>query len=51
MHLNVEKERIFAAINDDDDDDDDDNDVEFLPGVISISDNSEEENEEEIENN
>ena len=50
MHLNVEKERIFAAINDDDDDDDD-NDVEFLPGVISISDNSEEENEEEIENN
>ena len=41
----AEKERIFAAI------DDDDNDGEFLPGAISNSDDSEEENDEEIENN
>ena len=34
----VEKERIFAAI------DDDDNDGEILPGAISSSDNLEEEN-------
>ena len=44
----LEKERIFAALNDDDDDD---NDGEFLPGAISSSDDSEEENDEEIENN
>ena len=43
----LEKERIFAALNDDDDD----NDGEFLPGAISSSDDSEEENDEEIENN
>ena len=41
----VEKGRIFAAI-----DDDDDNDGEFLPGAISSSDDSEDENDEEIEN-
>ena len=40
------KKRIFAAINDDDDD----NDGEFLPGAISCSDDSEEENDEDIEN-
>ena len=53
----VEKE-ILVAIdgyddddNDDDDDDDDDSDDgEFLPGAISSSDYSEEENDEEIEN-
>ena len=39
----VEKERIFAAI------DDDDNDGEFLPGAISSSDDSEKENDKEIE--
>ena len=42
----VEKERILAVI-----DDDDDNNGEFLPGDISSSDHSEEENEEEIESN
>ena len=42
----VEKERIFASINDDDD-----NGGEFLPGAITSSDDSEEENDEEIENN
>ena len=47
----VEKEKILAAIDDDDDDDDDDNDGEFLPGAISSSHDSEEENDEEIENN
>ena len=52
----VEKEIILVAIdgyddNDDDDDDDDDDDGEFLPGAISSSDYSEEENDEEIENN
>ena len=41
----VEKERIFASINDDDD-----NGGEFLPGAITSNDDSEEENE-EIENN
>ena len=40
------KKRIFAAINDDDH-----NDGEFLPGTISRSDDSEEENDKEIENN
>ena len=40
------KKIIFAAINDDDD-----NDGEFLPGAISPSDDSKEENDEEIENN
>ena len=40
------KKRIPAAINDDDDDD---NDGEFLPGAINCSDDSEEENDEEIE--
>ena len=48
----VEKERIFATIDDDDDDDDDDdNDGKFLPGALSNSDDSEEEIDEEIENN
>ena len=42
----VEKEIIFAAFGDDNE-----NDGEFLPGAISSSDDSEEENDEEIENN
>ena len=41
----VEKEIIFAAFDDDYEND------EFLPGAISSSDNSEEENDEEIESN
>ena len=50
----VEKEIILVAIDgydDDNDDDDDSDDGEFLPGAISSSDYSEEENDEEIENN
>ena len=42
----VKKERIFAAL-----DVDDDNDGEFIPWAISSSDDSNEENDEEIENN
>ena len=45
--VHVEKERIFSAIADDDND----NDGELLPGAISSSDDSGEENDEEIENN
>ena len=44
----VEKEIILVAIDGYDDDNDD---GEFLPGAISSSDYSEEENDEEIENN
>ena len=32
----VEKERIFAAVDDDGDDDDDDNDGEFLAGGLAV---------------
>ena len=46
----VEKEIILAAIDGYDDDDHDNDDGEFLPGAISSSDYSEEDDE-EIENN